>query len=162
MYDYASIVPLVSLALLPLSALYVVVNTLILKRRMGPLVESFCPRFHFQFLGVLLFSPALIALAWYREFTSLPLFALCGVGVIGFYIAVRDLFVSRFTGAYRDGVLWSNAMVRYDDIDSLVLLDSCTLVFVLRNGHEKIFAAEDEEAVSRLEQQVKSAVPTLQ
>ena len=74
MYDYASIVPLVSLALLPLSALYVVANTLVLKRRMGPLVESFCPRFHFQFLGVLLFSPALIALAWYREFTSLPVF----------------------------------------------------------------------------------------
>ncbi len=162
MYDYASNVPVVSLVLLPLSALQVVVSTLVIKRRMGPLVEAFCPRFHLQFVGILIFSPVLIALAWYRGFTSLPLFALCGVGVIGFYIAARDLFVSRFTGAYEEGVLWSNATVLYDRIDSLVHLDPYTLVFVLLDGTEKIFAAEDEQTVLRLEQRVKSFVPTLQ
>ncbi len=162
MYDYASIVPIVSLALLPLAACYITVTTLFSKRRMGALIEPYRPRFHFQFLGVLLFSPALIVLAWYRSFTSLPLFALCGVGCIGFYIAARDLFVSRYTGVYAEGVLWSNGVVFYDDIDSLVRLDSCTLVFVLQNGTEKIFAAEEEHTLSRLEQRVKSLVPTLQ
>lgn len=162
MNDYASIVPLVSLGLLPLITVYVVLHTLLVRRRMGALVESFCPRFHYQFLGILLFSPALIALAWYRGFTSLPLFALCAVGVIGFYIAVRDLFVSRLTGVYEQGVLWSNAAVSYEDLDSLVQVDPFTLSFVLQDGSEKIFAVEDEDAVSRLEQRVKTAVPTLQ
>lgn len=162
MNDYVSIVPLVSLAILPPVAVYVIIHTLLTRHRMGPLVESFCPRFHYQFLGVLLFSPALIVLAWYRGFTSLPLFALCAVGVIGFYIAVRDLFVSRLTGVYERGVLWSNAAVSFDDLDSLVQVDPFTLSFVLQDGSEKIFAVEDEDAVSRLKQRVKTAVPTLQ
>lgn len=162
MNDYASIVPLVSLALMPLITVYVVVHTLLVRRRMGALVESFRPRFHYQFLGVLLFSPALVVLAWYRDFTSLPLFALCAVGVIGFYIAVRDLFVSRLTGVYNQGVLWSNAAVSFDELDALVQIDPFTLTFVLHDGSEKIFAVEDDDAVSRLQQRVKSAVPTLQ
>ncbi len=162
MIDYASIVPMVSLVLLPLITVYVVLHTLLIRRRMGMLLESFRPRFHVQFLGVLIFSPALIILAWYRDFTSLPLFALCAVGVIGFYIAVRDLYISRLTGVYERGVLWSNAAVCFDKLDSLVQLDPFTLSFVLFDGSEKIFAVEDEDAVSRLQQRVKSAVPTLQ
>lgn len=162
MNEYASIVPLVSLALLPPLAVYVIIHTLLTRRRMGLLVESFRPRFHYQFFGVLLFSPALILLARYRGFTSLPLFAFCAVGVIGFYIAVRDLFVSRLTGVYEQGVLWSNAAVYFDNLDSLVQIDPFTLSFVLQDGSEKIFAVEDEDAVTRLKQRVKSAVPTLQ
>ena len=162
MYDYASIVPVVSLGLLPLITLFVVVNTLTIRRRLGSLVESFRPRFHYQFLGVLLFSPALIGLAWYRGFTSLPLFALCSVGVIGFYIAVRDLFVSGLTGVYEQGVLWSNGAVSFDELDALVQLDPLTLSFVMTDGTEKIFVGENEESISRLEQEVKTAVSTLQ
>ncbi|HHU36117.1 MAG TPA: hypothetical protein GXZ47_02695 [Treponema sp.] len=162
MYDFATIVPVVSLVSLPLLAGFVVVQTLLARRRLGSLTEAFFPRFHYQFVGVLIFSPLLIILAWYRNFSSLPLFALCSVGVIGFYIAARDVFISKLTGVYEYGVLWSNASVLFTSIDSLIKVDEHTLSFVLTNGSVKIFAAEDESSVSRLEAHVKTAMNTLQ
>lgn len=161
MYDYASIVPVASFALLPFSALYVIITTSIIRRRLGSSVESFVPRFHYQFCGVLFLSPALIALAWYRGFISLPLFALCAVGVIGFFIAFRELYISRMTGVYENGVLWSSGHVYFDDLDSLVQVDAFTLNFVDLDGHERIFSVGDESLVTRMYERVKKAVPTL-
>lgn len=162
MYEFATIVPVVSLFCLPFLVGFVIVQTLLARRRLGKLVESFSPRFHYQFVGVLVFSPLLIVLAWHRNFSSLPLFALCSVGIIGFYIAARDVFISRLTGVYAYGVLWSNATVFFEDIDSLIKVDEHTLAFVMTNGSEKIFAAEDETAVTRLETRVKTTMNTLQ
>lgn len=162
MYEFATIVPFVSLISLPFITGFVVITTIFSRKRLGVLVEAFKPRFQYQFMGVLICSPVRIALAWYRNFSSLPLFALCAVGAIGFYIAARDVFISRLTGVYERGVLWSNGNLLFEDIDSIVKMDEYTVSFVLSNGSEKIFATEETTAIARLTAHVTTALNTLQ
>jgi hypothetical protein len=140
-------IPLAAFALLPVTALFILIRAHLLERKMGP-CEQPCPRkISLQFFGVMLCTPVLIALNYVRDLDVLTRIAVCGVGVLGFYIALHDLVFSRINGIYRNGLVWHGTSVFFSDIDTVENLGPATFLVTLHDrSRVTIVASSDTQA----------------
>lgn len=144
------IITIVAFALLPVSAVAVFARMTGIVRLLGERTETFPPKSPFQFVGILILAPILIALPLIRDFDPLTVFAISGVGVMGFYIACQEIAFARHGGICSKGVIWNSTWVLYEDVDSIARSDPNTLMIVLNDRTRKFFVSSDTELVSRI------------
>ena len=144
------IITIVSFALLPVSAIAVFIRMREILGRLGGRTEAFPVKSPFQFAGILILAPVLIALPLFRDFDILTVFAISGVGVMGFYIACQEIAFARHGGICANGVIWNSTYVLFADVDSVVKSDPNTLMILLRDRTQKYFVSTNAETVGRV------------
>lgn len=123
---------------------------------LGKNIQSFPARPAYQFIGILIASPSLIALPLIRSFDFLTIFAITGVGVMGFFIAFQELIYSRYSGLYEKGIVWNAISVKFEDIDRIEKEGSNTIVFILFDRTKKVLVCQDETIALRIEQAIST------
>ena len=150
MPDIATLIPVVALSLLPVSFAVVYVQSRRARSSMGSVVETFPLRPSLQFIGILLAAPVLIALNFIRDFDLLTVFAISGVGVLGFYIACREMTFGGVSGVYENGLIWNGSALAFPDVDSAVAEDANTLLITLRDRARRRFFSNDTARIERV------------
>ena len=118
-----TLIPAVALAVLPLCALFFLIRRRFLLKSLGSRTVAFPHRMQFQFIGILVCAPSLIALNFIRELGIEAAFTLSATGVFGFCIALADVFLIRVGGVYENGIIWNTATILYSDVESFAQLD---------------------------------------
>ena len=118
-----TLIPAVALMLLPVFVFFFLIRRMFLLRRLGARTVSFPHRMQFQFIGILVCAPSLIALNFLRELGLEASLALSVTGVFGFCIALSDVFLIRVGGVYENGIVWNTATILYSDVESYAQLD---------------------------------------
>lgn len=129
MISAATAVPVAAYCLLPFCVLQIVLTVRADRRRLGERRECFLRPYRLQFFGVMLVTPVLIGLNFFREFDLIVRLAITGVGVLGFYIAFHDMFFARMGGLYENGLVWHGSRVFFDELDFIERPDPYTVVF---------------------------------
>lgn len=150
MPDIATLMPVVALALLPVSLVVALAQASRARVSVGVLVEPFPLRPSLQFIGILAASPVLIGLNFMRDFDPLTVFAISGVGVLGFYIACREMAFGRIAGIYGDGIIWNASAISFADVDSAVMEDPFTAVITLKDRSRRRFFSNDPAKIDRV------------
>lgn len=119
----AILIPTVALAALPACAVFFLVRRYLLLKKLGPKVVAFPHRMQFQFIGILVCAPSLIALNFFRDLGFTASFMLSATGVFGFCVALADIFLIRLGGVYENGIVWNTATILYSDVESFARLD---------------------------------------
>lgn len=145
------LLPGVSLSLLPFIALVVYFKISRIIHQMGNKIEFFSHKIRYQFFGVLLISPILIGLLFFRKFDILTSIAICGTGLIGFYIAIHDITCSRKCGIYEKGLMWNGTWVFFDSIDSWERTDPFTVSVMMKDRTLKHLFFLKQEVLNKLE-----------
>jgi hypothetical protein len=158
----AIIIPASACALMAFAALAL----LALRRHrlagMGSLSCSLGERRPFQFVGVLLISPALVIIPAVRALSVPVSIALSAVGILLFAISFRDILHAGISGAYERGIVWRGAFVPYDSILSMERPDPFTLVVVSRRrGARTVISGPQEmvDAVFEAAEKKRSPLP---
>ena len=151
MMSSSILLPVISLAFLPVLILFIYVRNLRVLKQLGAVRESFSHKIRYQFVGVLLIAPILIALLFIRKFDFLTSFAICGTGLIGFYIAVHDISCSKRCGVYEKGLVWNGSWVFFSNIDTWERVDPLTITLVMNDRTIKHLSFLEEEPLNRLE-----------
>lgn len=159
MITAATVIPLVGFALLPISALYVVLLSRSLRSRLGARVECFLRPVRFQFFGVMACAPTLIALNFIRDFDPAVRIAITGVGVLGFYIALHDMLFARLGGLYEKGLIWRGTCVFLEDIDLLERPDPYTVIIQTLDRSRITLAADKAETADRIAAHARRFAP---
>lgn len=146
----AMFVPLAALALLPLCAVPVLWRVYRLKIGIGPREYRFPRQKRFQFLGVLLCSPILIALCFFRSRDLLTIIALSLTGTLGFYISLADIMFARLGGIYERGLVWNGAILRFDCMKGFVRPDATSVLVRMRSGEQKLIVPDSPQMLERL------------
>jgi hypothetical protein len=151
MIDVATLIPKLALFMLPVSAVYVAFAAGRARAAMGALRQSFTARPSFQFIGILLLTPTLIALNFIRYFDALTVFAISGVGVLGFHVAARELSFALIAGIYENGVVVNGAAVFFETVDSAREEDPHTALVVFKDrATKRLFSGDIARARSIL------------
>jgi len=130
--------------------------------KMGALTCSLGERRPFQFVGVLLISPALVIIPAVRRLSVPVSIALSAVGILLFAIAFRDILHAGISGAYDRGIVWRGSFVPYDSILSIERPDPYTLIIVCRRRGTKTIVSGPREmvdAVSEIAEKKRSPLP---
>lgn len=151
------IITIAAFALLPVSAIAVFVRMRGILRRLGERREAFPVKSPLQFAGILILAPVLVALPLIRDFDMLTVFAISGVGVMGFFIACQEIAFARHGGICANGVIWNSTWVLFGDVDSVVKSDPNTLMILLRDRSQKFFVSANKETVERVARLFESA-----
>lgn len=154
--------PIVALSLLPLSLIVVCAQARRARSSMGTLVEPFPIRPSLQFIGILVAAPVLIALNLIRDFDPLTVFAISGVGVLGFFIACREMAFGRVSGIYDKGIIWNGSAIAFADVDSAVAEDASTILITLRDRAQRRFFSNDSIRIERVLALLRETCPPLQ
>lgn len=155
MISAATAIPVVAYCLLPLSLVKIVLSIRADKRRLGDRKECFLRPYRLQFFGVMIVTPILIGLNFFREFDVYVRFAICGVGVLGFYIAFHDMFYARMGGLYENGLVWHGSRVFFDELDFFERPDPYTIVFQTRDRTRVTVVLGDSCAADRVAAQAE-------
>ncbi len=150
MPDIATLMPVIALVLLPVSLVAVLAQARRARRAMGAVVEGFPLRPSLQFVGIFAAAPVLIALNFIRDFDLLTTFAVSGVGVLGFYIACRELAYGRVSGIYEGGIIWNGSAIAFGDVDSAAAEDPYTVVITLKDRARRRFFSNDTGRIGRV------------
>ncbi len=150
MISVATAIPVVAYVLLPFCVLQIAWSVRADKRRLGERVECFLRPYRLQFFGVMLVTPILIGLNFFREFDAYVRIAICGVGVLGFYIAFHDMLYARMGGLYENGLIWHGSRILFDELDFIERPDPYTLVFQLRDRTRLTSVFGDSAAADRV------------
>lgn len=151
------IITIIAFALLPVSAIAVFARMRGILRQLGERSEAFPVKSPLQFVGILILAPVLVALPLMRDFDMLTVFAISGVGVMGFFIACQEIAFARHGGICANGVIWNSTWVLFSDVDSVVKSDSNTLMILLRDRSQKFFVSTNTETVERVARLFESA-----
>jgi len=150
MISVATAIPVVAYCLLPLGVLKIAFSVRTVKRRLGERLECFIRPYRLQFFGVMAVAPILIGLNFVRDFDAVVRVAICGVGVLGFYIAFHDMFFARMGGLYENGVIWHGSCVYFGDLDFIERPDPYTVVFQTRQRDRVTMVLADAAAAERI------------
>lgn len=150
MISIASAIPAVAFCLLPAAAVQIAILARVARSRLGERRECFVRTLRLQFLGVMACTPVLIALNYIRDFDLLVRFAISGVGVLGFYIALHDMYFARLGGLYDNGIVWRGAIVYFDELDFIEKPDPFTVVFQTRDRTRTTVVMNDRAAADRV------------
>jgi len=129
---------------------------------MGALECSVGERRPFQFVGILIISPALVIIPAARSFGVPVSAALSAVGVLLFAMAFRDILHAGISGAYERGIVWRGSFVPYDSILSVERPDPFTLIILSRrHGRRTILSGPREmvDAVFAIAEKKRSPLP---
>ena len=130
--------------------------------RMGALSCSLGERRPFQFVGVLLISPALVIIPAVRGLSVPVSITLSAVGILLFAIAFRDILHAGISGAYERGIVWRGSFVPYGSILSMERPDPYTLIIASRRRGPKTIVSGPREmvdAVSEIAEKKRSPLP---
>ncbi len=150
MPDIATLIPVVGLLCLPVSLVVAFSQAARDRRAMGTLAERFPLRPSLQFIGILAAAPVLIALNFIRDFDLLTVFAITGVGVLGFHIACREMAYGRVSGIYENGIIWNGSAISFDDVGSAAGEDPNTVVITLNDRARRRFFSSDPDRAARV------------
>jgi hypothetical protein len=132
-----TLIPAAALMALPFVVVFFLIRRHFLLRSLGSRTVAFPHRMQFQFIGILVCSPSLIALNFVRELGLEATLALSVTGLVGFCVAIADVLLIRVGGVYENGIIWNTAEIRYSDVESFAQLDPfcielCEVGFVKR------------------------------
>ena len=111
---------------------------------------------------ILVSTPALIALNYFRELGAASVFAVSGVGVLGFAIGLRDLLYTRMSGIYENGLVWTASSAFYADVAGYRRGETGSIVVEMRDRAEKPIVEVDDAMLDRIAAKLDSAVRPLQ
>ena len=156
MMHLATIIPAISFCLLPVCAVILLLQLRVLKKKMGPCEYIFPHKFRMQFIGIMVCAPVLIGLNYFRNFDALTVFAICGVGVLGFYIAFHDILYMSVGGIYENGLIWNSAFLFYDTIDTVSHFEKTTIEIMTKDRNKKCIEFENQKIISQIIEKLKS------
>jgi hypothetical protein len=153
----AILVPAFALAVLPVSVLFFLVRRHFLLKRLGPKSFAFPHRMQFQFIGILVCAPSLIALNFFRDLGLSASIALSATGVFGFCVALADVFLIRVGGVYENGIVWNTAAILYSDVESFARLDPFCIELRESDVARRLLVFDDPELVTLVLSRLESA-----
>lgn len=156
-----TMIPIIALALFPPCAAWVVVRRAVLLRRLGAIRSPFPRKAQLQFIGILACTPVLPLLNFARRFDALTQFAICGTGLLGFYIALYDLLLVRIGGIYENGLLWNAGVALFADVASFSRIDPRAIEVTGTDGARRAFAFPDESTADSAYASLETAVHPL-
>ncbi|ULQ60930.1 hypothetical protein K7I13_06645 [Brucepastera parasyntrophica] len=158
----AEIIPAVSFCLLPVIFIVCFVRSRSLRKKMGARELVMPQKYRLQFLGVLCSAPILIGLTYIRKFDALSVTAICGVGVLGFFIAIQDILYSGISGVYENGLIWNSSYLFFNDIDEVSLPEEATLVLLTKDRTRKVFSSNDTALLTNVKEVIEKKLNSLQ
>ena len=111
----------------------------------------------FQFIGILVCAPSLIALNFFRDLGLAASFTLSATGVFGFCVALADVFLIRLGGVYENGIVWNTATILYSDVESFARLDPFCIELHEDDLAKRLLVFDDPELVSLVLSRLESA-----
>lgn len=124
------IIPSVGLLLIPASLVFLIVGKRKLIKVMGILEQTLTLKWNFLDISIVVCTPILIMLNYFRDLGGLTVFAITGVGVLGFFIGAKNLLYKKICGIYANGIIWLADSILYDKIDEFKRIEPITIEIV--------------------------------
>lgn len=162
MIQVAMILPTVALTLLPVCFVVLYVKIQKIKLKMGQCELAFPGKSPYVYGVVFISTIALIAVNYIRKLEFLTVFAVCGVGVLGFYIGIKEFLYSCFAGMYTYGILWAGDYIFFTEIESYSLNERFTLTISTRDRGQKIIYLKDSQLICQIAEKIEAVINPLQ
>ena len=156
------IIPVIAYGILLLGTIVVLFRRLKLFKRMGAREREFSRKSNRQFIGILLCSPLLIVLGYWKQYGSLMMIALSCAGLIAYMVSLSDILFIGIGGLYEKGMVWNTTVVFFDRIRSCAQLDPYTIEIRIPWRSRKVFVFSDTELVKTLYQKLENYPEHLQ
>ena len=141
-----------SLALLPVAALFLAVTFFRTKKKLGEKRGAFRKKTSPLAFLIPPASIALILLCLIRDFQTTGMLAICGCGILGFYLSGREILIMIFSGIYEEGFIIGSDFFFFENIsridcsqENLMTVESKTkeqkTIHVQKNDVVEIIAA---------------------
>jgi len=144
------IIPAISFSFLLLGSAVVLFRRVRLFMRMGARELEFPHKSNRQFIGILLCSPLLIVLGYWKQYGSIMMIAISCAGVIAYMVSLSDILFIELGGIYEKGMIWNTTVVFFDRIRSCAQLDPYTIEVRIPWRTRKVFVFSDTELVKTL------------
>lgn len=115
----------------------------------GKCLMAFPKKEGFRNVSIIVFALALITLVYFFNYKFYVNIALCGCGVIGTYIAAKEIAFSDLYGIYENGLCASGVYIPYDQITNIIDVDNIagvtTTLHVYRNKKMDSLSFDSEQ-----------------
>lgn len=150
MTNLTMIITVVSLVAMLPAALIQLVRLLHAVRALGSRVKSFPRTGLARYLVILVCTPLLAALTFFRSIGLPGTVAVCAVAVLGFMTAARETAAILCAGVYEHGFVYGGTVIHGDDIDLVEREPADGIVIQLRDRTRKHIAAENPAVIDSL------------
>jgi uncharacterized membrane protein YobD (UPF0266 family) len=161
MTPVAMIITYIAFALFPVCCAVLIPRARMVKKRMGKLEAGFNKKGSLLHVLIFLSTPTLVGLNFTRKLDAFTIFAVCGVGVLGFAIGLTDLLYTRMSGIYGNGLIWASSSIFYADIDEFTR-DGNAITIMAKDRTRKLIILKDAKAVERICEKLAETVNPLQ
>jgi len=129
---------------------------------MGVCEHGFSRKSNRQFVGILLCSPLLIFLGYWKNFNAVTMIAMSCAGLIAFMVSLSDILFIGIGGLYEKGLVWNSTIVFFDRIRSFRQIDPFTIEIRIALRGRKIFVFSDIELAESMRVKLESYPKHLQ
>lgn len=144
----ATIVTASSFLLIVFAGLAIPVRQRITRRRMGRLERAFPRQAPFQFAGLAVFSPFIVAIPPIRQFSLPVTVAVSLAGCACFVLSLHDIVFARSRGIYERGLVLNAGCFPYSSVVAWNRPDPYTLRLRSRFGLRGTFSSPDIDLVN--------------
>lgn len=144
------IISTIAFGFLFLGSIVVLVRRFKVLKRMGTCENGFSRKSNRQFAGILLCSPLLIGLGFWRDYGALPLIVISCAGLMAFLVSLSDILFIGIGGLYENGLIWNSTVVFFDRVRSFAQIDPFTIEIQLAWRGRKTFVFSSPELAQSL------------
>jgi hypothetical protein len=144
----ATIVTAISVLFLAVMGVAVPVRLKSLRQWMGRLERAFPRRSRFPFLGLLFFSPFVVAIPYIRQLDLPVTVAVSAVGCACFVLSLHDIVFSGVRGIYERGLVLNAGCFPFSAVAAWDRPDPYTIRLRSRSGLRGSFSSEDVALVT--------------
>ncbi len=133
------LIPYAALALLPVAAALNLTALLRAKKACGKKEASLNAKIHPALFLLIPLSVLLIAACFFRDFSLGGSFAVCGCGILGFYLSLREFCFRAAAGIYENGCILSPGFFLFRDAEEAESPEDGVLAVTTKTREKKMF-----------------------